>query len=51
MAGSASQIKASFYNDELILARAPRIKGFAWDVRTNMVVTTLSTESPVMSIE
>ena len=54
MAGSASQIKtASFIaNDELILSSCAEDKGIrVWDVRTNTVVTTLSTESPVMSIE
>ena len=47
MAGSASQIKtASFIaNDELILSSCAEDKGIrVWDVRTNTVVTTLSTD-------
>ena len=54
MAGSASQIKTAQFiaNDELILSSCAEDKGIrVWDVRTNTVVTTLSTESPVMSIE
>jgi hypothetical protein len=54
MSGSGSQIKTAQFiaNDELILSSCAEDKGIrVWDVKSNTVVTTLSTESPVTSIE
>lgn len=54
MEGSPSQIRTAQFtaNDTLILSSCADDKGIrVWDVRTNMVVTTLDTETPVTSIE
>eukprot|EP00740_Mantoniella_antarctica_P011122 CAMPEP_0181369522 /NCGR_PEP_ID=MMETSP1106-20121128/12838_1 /TAXON_ID=81844 /ORGANISM="Mantoniella antarctica, Strain SL-175" /LENGTH=325 /DNA_ID=CAMNT_0023486055 /DNA_START=50 /DNA_END=1024 /DNA_ORIENTATION=- len=54
MEGSPSQIRTAQFtaNDTLILSSCADDKGIrVWDVRTNMVVTTLDTELPVTSIE
>jgi serine-threonine kinase receptor-associated protein len=54
MAGSPSQIRTAQFtaNDSLIMSGCAEHPGIrVWDVRTNVVVTTLETDTPVTSIE
>jgi serine-threonine kinase receptor-associated protein len=54
MQGSPSQIRTAQFTaeDTLIMSSCADDKGIrVWDVRTNTIVTTLGTDSPVTSIE
>ena len=54
MEGSPSQIRTAQFtaDDSLIMSSCADDKGIrVWDVRTNVVVTTLATDTPVTSIE